>query len=124
MTNGKHVLYLLHFPSKVSGCQHYLGMSTIANLRKRLTRHLAGFGAGLTARAAFELDHMRLVALWSCVTPTDERRIKRGGHLKQYCSCCCGMARSRRRFFHQPNILLTLPPKPQALGAAKHVSFP
>lgn len=124
MTNSPHVLYLLHFPQRVSGAQHYLGITTLTALRQRLTTHCAGFGSGLTSRAAFECEHMNLVALWTKADYKLERRIKDGGHLRQYCCVCSGDLRGRQRRVHHVDIQLMVPRIPHTAGLAKPLDFP
>jgi predicted GIY-YIG superfamily endonuclease len=111
-----HVLYLLHFPEEVSGARHYLGITTPSNLRTRLRKHLGGFGAGLTARAAAQCSHFVLVALWSRASYDFERSVKNRGHLKTYCKLCSKMDRKRQRHIHHLSVVLSIPKAVEAQG--------
>jgi hypothetical protein len=119
VTTDSHVIYLLHFPESVSGVQHYLGITRRSQLRDRLRKHLGGFGAGLTARAAAQCSHMTLVALWSRQTFAAERKLKTAGHLKRYCAICSGTPPATRQHVHHVNILLSIPKAALALGLTK-----
>ena len=116
----QHVLYLLHFPHNVSGARHYLGITTRKGLRTRLRKHLGGWGAGLTARAAAQCPHFVLVAIWRNADHATEKRLKQGGHLKQYCAQCSIIGPRANRQVRHINIELSIPKATQALGLTHH----
>lgn len=82
------VVYILHFSRPLAHASHYGGWALVHRLDQRIDEHLAGRGSRLVAAAVsagIEVGFARAMM----GTLDDERRIKRGGHLRNFCPECC-----------------------------------
>ena len=87
-------VYLLHsteplYRANGEKVQHYLGYVTDGCLTKRVDQHRRGKHTTPLVRAFLQANaELRLGAYWPMLTRSDERRIKRNGHLRDKCTIC------------------------------------
>lgn len=86
------MIYLLHFQRKYKHAGHYMGFvdGSVASLRSRLKRHRAGFGARLLEVITRAGITFQLARVWrgEGADRNEERRMKKGNHVEQYCPIC------------------------------------
>lgn len=91
------MLYLLHFDRPLGRARHYLGCTTEARLHTRLREHAAGKGASLTRAVFARAIPVYLARIFPQLSYDDERRIKNGGNLRNYCPLCCPLLERLKR---------------------------
>jgi len=97
------MLYLLHFDPPYKHAAHYLGATTLRDLRPRLDAHRRGTGAKLTAAAIAAGCTLTLVRTWPDGDFDLERRIKRQGSLRRVCPACRAAAALNKDSQHDEN---------------------
>ena len=83
--NERGTVYLLHFEPAYRHARHYCGWSFTPAIRYE--RHLNGNGSPLIAAAVAARCRI-VVATQFDGTRTDERRLKRDGHMRRWCPIC------------------------------------
>jgi predicted GIY-YIG superfamily endonuclease len=82
------MVYLIHFHSKLSHAQHYLGSCANDGLDERLARHKAGNGSALM-RAVEEAEiTWSVVRTWKQQGRVFERHLKNQKNAPRFCPLC------------------------------------
>lgn len=82
------MVYLIHFETKLSHAQHYIGWCADGDLQKRFRKHLKGQGANILAaclKAGIKFD---IVRTYPGKDRTFERKLKNYHKSKQLCLIC------------------------------------
>jgi hypothetical protein len=93
-------LYLLHAKEPLlragtHGAQHYLGYSDDTRVLVRVYEHLTGHSHVSFLQAFHERNiPLYCVAIWAGATRDDERKVKHGGRIRDYCPLCNDMPAS------------------------------
>lgn len=84
------LVYILHFDARLAHAEHYLGVSSIDQLQRRLRDHANGNGARLTEVLWEQGIEWRLGGLISAPGHPRivEAHLKQIGHTKRYCEIC------------------------------------
>lgn len=89
-------LYIIHFEPAYKHARHYMGFSSLSDVKTRFDRHRRGQGARLVAVAVAAGCKLRLFVI-KRGTRTEERRLKRNSHSSRWCPICSkGRKRPRR----------------------------
>lgn len=108
------MIYLLHSTAPVGGtgthsARHYMGYTPDATWRKRIDAHRNGTSRVKIVDAFLaQGGKLLLVAILPGGTRTDERHLKRMGHMARLCPLCTG-----KQVVGWPNGLISLIPRRQ-----------
>lgn len=91
MNDEEGWLYIIHFDPAYKHARHYLGFTTLPDIRDRFHRHRQGGGARLVQVATAAGCGMTLYLI-KRGTRTEERRLKRlSSYGKRFCPLCQGL---------------------------------
>lgn len=91
------LVYLLCDLARQSKTRHYIGSTRPEMWKRRMQDHLAGNGCETTRRMLRQGAVLHLAAIWPADSRDFEKRVKRGGHFKNYCPVCTEELRSGNR---------------------------
>lgn len=81
-------IYLLHAENRDGRIHHYVGMTNLNRLDKRLKEHCAGFGAKYTRWLANHCNALSVAKVWVNTDHKQEKRVKAGGNYRGRCPLC------------------------------------
>lgn len=84
------MVYLIHFKSKLSHAQHYIGYCEPTNLGQRIDTHMSGQGSKLLRAATEAGIEWMVVHVWHDADRKFERKLKRRKDTPRFCPACTG----------------------------------
>ncbi len=82
------LVYLLCDLARKAKTRHYVGSTKPTMWKRRMQDHIAGNGCSTTRRMLRDGAVLHLAAIWPADSRDFEKRVKRGGHFKDYCPVC------------------------------------